>query len=289
VPLWDDDAEYIKEKQREVDQGFPTCQCSNCDNAASVQLINNLLLANQDNFDDILLDKYIPTTIPDLTDKYPKKCVPTQKRKFTPEEVASLNLLKSDLITAMKKLYDSVVAPGGALIASDLFDHEEAEALVFKMHTINSRDDVRLLIGGECFSGQLDTLLKMIQDFRLADEINHPSSPVKHSKINSGPCGYQLRPSALGPKESTSRTPDNPAGVKTVDSPAETTQTKKAKDAEKREQRARDRTVSAQLKAEEESRKRKRKEQVARIMAESWANHQCAEPHTNPDPMLSNL
>ncbi|EFP76488.1 uncharacterized protein PGTG_02929 [Puccinia graminis f. sp. tritici CRL 75-36-700-3] len=289
IPLWLDDPEYLKEQQREKDEGFHACRCSNCEPGASLTLINNLPLANRENFDDILLDRFTPISVPDITAKYPKKRIATRKRKFSPEETCALNVLKCELITAMHDMYDTVVAPGGTLVGADLFDNDEAEALAFNLDNIHTRDNVRAVIGGECFAGQLDALLRLILEFVLEDAVGHQPSAIKHSKKNGGTSGYQLRLNSQGPIQLIGQH-DNDSGVISANqagSHVVKLKSRKELQAEKREHKATERKISAEMKAQEELRKKLRKEQVARIMADAWANHQPDDGQANIDPGLA--
>ncbi|KAA1131707.1 ATP-dependent DNA helicase sgs1 [Puccinia graminis f. sp. tritici] len=216
VPLWEDDPAYIKEKDREVKAGFAPCRCSNCAVYESAKLVKHLVLANQDNFDAILDDTFDVPSIPDISHKFPPKRQSPHKRKFRDEELA--------------------------------------EAIAYNLDNIATIDDIRSLIGGQCFPGQLEKLLALVIDF-------------KHAQVTQNSTHHS-------PKSAKTTGPQFPGGniqtLATADGNAEASicvqrKTKKAIAAEKREEKAREKAISLE-------RDRKRKEQVAMIMAQTWAD-----------------
>ncbi|POW10831.1 hypothetical protein PSTT_05774 [Puccinia striiformis] len=106
IPLWFDDPAYIIEWEREKFVGFAACQCSNCLPAKGLALLNNLVFADQNNFDQIVTDDFQPPFIVDLKHKYPVKRAGTRKRKFNDMDRASLDVFREELVDKLAEFYD---------------------------------------------------------------------------------------------------------------------------------------------------------------------------------------
>ncbi|EFP86717.2 uncharacterized protein PGTG_13099 [Puccinia graminis f. sp. tritici CRL 75-36-700-3] len=291
VPLRFDDPEYIKEVAREAKEGFRKCQCSNCEVASSDTLVKNLPLADEDNFDDILANNFIPHSLPDLTSKYPKKKPVARKRKYSAEEMTNLNTLKTVLIDEMRELYESVVQPGGAFAASDLFGLEEADSLALNYLSIITPEDVCSYIGGQCFAGQLQRLADLISKFKLSNgQMAHGPRP-KAAKLTQLDAQLDTNPAetALQGSAALVDTQDGGNEGQLSETVFGRTMTKKEMAAAKRDQKQAERIEKARLKEIELERNRQRKQQVAGIMADSWAEHMQGPSRSNIDPDLHKL
>jgi hypothetical protein len=66
----------------------------------------------------------------------------------------------------LKEYYNSLDVSAGELDMDDLFGPDEAKNLAINYSQIKSLGDVRELIGGECFAGQLRWILNQIQKFQ---------------------------------------------------------------------------------------------------------------------------
>ncbi|OAV90351.1 hypothetical protein PTTG_28352 [Puccinia triticina 1-1 BBBD Race 1] len=189
-----------------------------------------------------------------------------------------LNTFKLHLINAMKNMYNSLTPPGGVLTSEDLFHNDEAEAIVFNLHNISTKDDIRSLIGGQSFSGQLDKLDKLVAKFKsMQEDSNTEGFSQKFSKLNGSntqtpmePNGSELRalsghlenePLLNGQPEPSGRAPHK---------------TKREIAAEKRQQKAKEKALSLE-------REQKRKEQVAEIMAQTWEKYNGEKTSKNTD------
>ncbi|KAH9454511.1 hypothetical protein Pst134EB_014587 [Puccinia striiformis f. sp. tritici] len=172
IPLWFDDPAYIIERGQEKFVGFAPCQCSNCLPVEGLALLNNLVFANQNNFNQIVTDDFQPPFIADLKHKYPAKRAGTQKIKFNDMDRASLDVFREELGHKMAEFYNKQDVSGGDVEASDSFGTKRAELLVTNLHNIKSPSDIRDHIGGECFDGQLQWLMNAISSFKINQEAN---------------------------------------------------------------------------------------------------------------------
>ncbi|KAI7959703.1 hypothetical protein MJO28_003494 [Puccinia striiformis f. sp. tritici] len=133
----------------------------------------------------------------DLKHKYPTKRSGTRKRKFNEMDRARLNVFKDDLVERLAIHFGEQDCAGGEIEASDFFGPNEAELLVTNLHIIECPSDIRKLIGGECFVGQLQWLMDAITIFKLNQEANpasqqtskpaskkhQPTSPLAHTAL----------------------------------------------------------------------------------------------------------
>jgi hypothetical protein len=174
IPLWKDDPTYLAEVAREQAAGMPQCRCSNCDPAASDQVIKNLVWADQSNFDQILDGTFTTKEVYDLKHKYPQKSSTLKKRKFTEADNLEILDFSTRLVGDLHRHYNSIVSPKGAIDASYLFDEDDAKAILSCFDHIYSATDLRGVIGGDCFVGQCEWIFDWIIGFRLS-----PSSTVE--------------------------------------------------------------------------------------------------------------
>ncbi|KNE89797.1 hypothetical protein PSTG_16756 [Puccinia striiformis f. sp. tritici PST-78] len=187
VPLWQDDPEYIREKEREVKAGMCKCLCSNCAAEEAKKLMANLAFANQDNFDDIIQDKYQTNEVRNLTTKYPAKRAALRKRKIPDIETPIMESFKAQLTSDLHKHYDQTFGADEPHSADKVFGEEEGQAIVSYMHHINTPEDVRGIIGGECFDGQLLWLFQAITLFKTQQQQNTGPRPHKKARVTSAP------------------------------------------------------------------------------------------------------
>ncbi|PLW42578.1 hypothetical protein PCASD_05306 [Puccinia coronata f. sp. avenae] len=168
IPLSLDDPNYIKEAAREREAGFTPCTCSNCAAPQAIKLIKNLAYANKDNFDLIISDQFAPgLQQASYLSKLPPKKARMRKRKIPESEQHVLDEFKDNLIKEFESFYTSLVGSEVSLHAENLFGMEEANALASYLHLINTTDDVRVVIGGECVPGQLQWILKKTKEYNF--------------------------------------------------------------------------------------------------------------------------
>ncbi|PLW09339.1 hypothetical protein PCASD_19646 [Puccinia coronata f. sp. avenae] len=168
IPLSLEDPNYIKEAAREREAGFTPCTCSNCAAPQAIKLIKNLAYANKDNFDLIISDQFAPgLQQASYLSKLPPKKARMRKRKIPESEQHVLDEFKDNLIKEFESFYTSLVGSEVSLHAENLFGMEEANALASYLHLINTTDDVRVVIGGECVPGQLQWILKKTKEYNF--------------------------------------------------------------------------------------------------------------------------
>ncbi|PLW06970.1 hypothetical protein PCASD_24525 [Puccinia coronata f. sp. avenae] len=122
VPLWEDDPNYIREVQRQREAAMPPCNCSNCAPAAAATLMDSLLVATKDNFDDIMANNFVGPKNVNLKHKYPPQANAIRKRKFTEDDKNEIEAFTTELSNDLHIYYDTEISPGGTLHGADLFD-----------------------------------------------------------------------------------------------------------------------------------------------------------------------
>ncbi|KAH9464460.1 hypothetical protein Pst134EB_003994 [Puccinia striiformis f. sp. tritici] len=219
IPLWHDDPAYVREKERQESQGMCRCLCSNCEPTKSKTLVKNLVFANKDNFDNILQDTYQPTEARDLTHKYPPKRVSLRKRKVPEAERPIMEEFMAQLTTDLHKHYDTTFGAGGPLGSSDIFGAEEADAIATYMHHIRTPGDIRGIIGGECFDGQLLWLFEAISSFKTQQEKNTTPVPKKKARVTSAPACLSTNAPRFTRHSGSSNTTEIPVTISPVVGP----------------------------------------------------------------------
>ncbi|POW03994.1 hypothetical protein PSTT_10689 [Puccinia striiformis] len=184
VPLWADDPVYINERAREEEADMPMCRCSNCAPEAAEVLVECLLCANVDNFDDIMNDSFTRPWNYDISSKYPSKVSAPRKRKFKEEDTEELEDFAMMLVTDLHHYYDTEVSPGGVLLPSFLFGKDDCDAILASLEHINEIGDLRGVIGGECFIGQYEWLFnfKWIINYK-ANELAGRPAPAQPTHV----------------------------------------------------------------------------------------------------------
>jgi hypothetical protein len=165
IPVSFNDPGYIRERSHEIEAGMSPCACSNCAKPEAATLLDNLVFANKDNFDQIISDQFLTSETHDIGHKYPSKQTSLRKRKIPDADRPEFDSFKCQLISNSHDDYISWFGPG-LFPPGDVFGNEEAEAIVCYMHHINTVNDLRGIIGGKCYDGQLDWLLGQIFAFK---------------------------------------------------------------------------------------------------------------------------
>jgi hypothetical protein len=255
VPLWDDDPAYIKEKQREIKEGMAACGCSNCLRAKAHSLIKNLVFANKDNFDDIAGDRFTTSKLRDISKKYPPKPLVLRKRKIPACDRDRVDAFKTQLIEELHEHYTLHFGTCGPIGAADIFGDEEAEGIIAHMHHINSARDLRGVIGGECFDGQLEWLFTRLSTFKSEPTSGDLTQSTRHKFAKSSSNHVQVplikRSASIATRVLSTAGPRPP--------------TKRAIAAEAARRRLLEKKAQNQLWLESELR---RKEQVAQFLRE---------------------
>ncbi|KAI9627913.1 hypothetical protein KEM48_011929, partial [Puccinia striiformis f. sp. tritici PST-130] len=147
VPLWKDDPAYIAEQQHGVLVKMPN--------------------SNKNNFDEIMADVFTTPLVRNIKSKYPAKKTRYRKRKYNENEDVIVNTFKDELLHDFHEYYNTEIGSGGPVSAEDIFGEQEAEAVVSYLNHMTSARELRGIIGGECFEGQLEWLMQKV--IRLKD------------------------------------------------------------------------------------------------------------------------
>ncbi|PLW21055.1 hypothetical protein PCANC_07322 [Puccinia coronata f. sp. avenae] len=130
---------------------MPPCDCSNCAPAAAATLMDSLLVATKDNFDDIMANNFVGPKNVNLKHKYPPQANAIRKRKFTEDDKNEIEAFTTELSNDLHIYYNTEISPGGTLHGADLFDSDDCVAILAHLALIVNPWFLRLVIGAECF------------------------------------------------------------------------------------------------------------------------------------------
>jgi hypothetical protein len=264
VPLWADDPEYLKEIAREKKEGLAACRCSNCSPQASKKLMEDLIFANQSNFDQILDGDYSPPHPYNIKKKFPQKAAPMKKRKFTEEDTLETSEFSAHLLTDLLQHYNSEVAPDGILVLEDIFCQDDCVAILASLDHILNPKDLRTVIGGDCFEGQSEWIFQWLIQFKSSPQHAMPAACPPNKRKGPPAMTNSMTQEALGvPTKSISQ---EALGVGRPPRPP----TKKALAAEASRKRSLERMEAKEKKAADLIRRR---QQISRIMSDTKAIH----------------
>ncbi|KAA1116312.1 ATP-dependent DNA helicase sgs1 [Puccinia graminis f. sp. tritici] len=259
VPLMADDEAYLNERAREESMGMPKCNCSNCAPEAGRLVMEGLVFANKSNFDDIINDAFVPPISYGLKHKYPKKPSMVKKRKFTEDDEEEIDCFAARLLSDLYLFYDTEVSPGGTILASDLFGKDECVSVLASLENISQVQDLRSVVGGECFVGEAQWLFNWITEFKLKPQtMNTPAGTL--TKAIKKP-----RNTGKASAQAVSTIPD---GVRQAPAPRPPTKRALAQAESRRKSLER----QAAKKREDEI-KEIRRNQIAMIMSQTLADH----------------
>ncbi|KAA1110508.1 ATP-dependent DNA helicase sgs1 [Puccinia graminis f. sp. tritici] len=263
VPLWADDPEYLKEIAREKKEGLAACRCSNCSPQASKKLMEDLIFANQSNFDQILDGDYSPPHPYNIKKKFPQKAAPMKKRKFTEEDTLETSEFSAHLLTDLLQHYNSEVAPDGILVLEDLFCQDDCVAILASLDHILNPKDLWTVIGGDCFEGQSEWIFQWLIQFKSSPQHAMPAACPPNKRKGPPAMTNSMTQEALGVPKSISQ---EALGVGRPPRPP----TKKALAAEASRIRSLERMEAKEKKAADLIRRR---QQISRIMSDTKASH----------------
>jgi hypothetical protein len=167
VPLTFDDPAYKNEVQHEKDEGFPPCMCSNCMGHLVKPFVQNLKNINRSNFSDYVLNKVRlelqPTSMCHNNHSKGLKRTIEKPIKIKKEEML---ILKDTLKKDCHDFIESSVGTGGTIVPSRFFSDSEAQAIVRNINHICDESDMRRVINGEVFRGQIKVLMRTLEEFK---------------------------------------------------------------------------------------------------------------------------
>ncbi|PLW39894.1 hypothetical protein PCASD_07913 [Puccinia coronata f. sp. avenae] len=237
---------------------MPPCNCSNCAPAAAATLMDSLLVATKDNFDDIMANNFVGPKNVNLKHKYPPQANAIRKRKFTEDDKNEIEAFTTELSNDLHIYYDTEISPGGTLHGADLFDSDDCVAILAHLALIVNPRFLRLVIGAECFKGQHVWLFDWITSFKTRPTQYQPSQQAAHIHEDH----TSKRPKRYGSLAHAQPTapPSSSIQLGMLTKKAQASETSRKKSLE-RQKAKEDREAIAQ----------KRRIQVAQIMAGTWA------------------
>jgi hypothetical protein len=129
-------------------------------------LVNNLKNLNQSNFKNYILNLVPMTSDPTTTTIKQTKVIEMKKRAIpvilTKAETIEL---KEALEKDCHKFIETAVGTGGRIVPCRFFGKTETEAIVNNVNKICDADDMKRVIGGEAFKGQIEVLMRSIDNF----------------------------------------------------------------------------------------------------------------------------
>ncbi|KAA1123854.1 ATP-dependent DNA helicase sgs1 [Puccinia graminis f. sp. tritici] len=171
VPMDRDDANYLREEIRELDEDFPPCKCSNCAPEEAEMLRTNMSMISNDNFES-LLDH--PDSLYD-----PQTCQPTsakrtrcqKKKPCLPNPI--IDQFVVTLVDNFNRFFRDTYGKARSFLPAELFSSLEANEIANNLDCITSQRDIDKYIGGEMIDGQLEMLHNCILNFREGTEFKN--------------------------------------------------------------------------------------------------------------------
>ncbi|KAA1108559.1 hypothetical protein PGT21_017097 [Puccinia graminis f. sp. tritici] len=170
IPMSKDDLRYLHEEQREIEQGFPKCRCSNCDPEGAITLSQNICRLTNKNFSDVVNDKENlprPTINPFVQKKTRQPCKPAPKELTSVLKEFSVHLVKAFEVFFWKKFPKSA-----SFLPEDLFGLDRAHSIAQHVATIERPQDILKDLGGAPVHGQLDLIYECVVKFRQGDRFD---------------------------------------------------------------------------------------------------------------------
>ncbi|KAA1084514.1 hypothetical protein PGT21_029971 [Puccinia graminis f. sp. tritici] len=165
IPMSTDDEKYLEEKKREIEEGFPTCRCSNCFPDEATQLYENMRELTLDNFSDAVLN---PAILP-IAATVPFDSIPRKRRPARKDLSPVLLQFSESLLKEFEKFFWVQFPEAATFSPKDLFNFEQAKDIARHIPEIKEPDDILDDIGGGSVEGQQELLYDYVVKFREGD------------------------------------------------------------------------------------------------------------------------
>jgi hypothetical protein len=168
IPMSTNNIHYIREQQREIDKGFPKCQCSNGLPEEAIQLYDRLRELTEDNFSDVINNpNCIPTTLYVPLDKKTRGRGP--QKKELPHVLWNFACL---LVKSFEIFFWEKYPQAASFLPEHLFSLVEASNVVRHIPDIQSPKNILVDIGGNPVDGQLEFIYNLVVQFQNGNTFN---------------------------------------------------------------------------------------------------------------------
>ncbi|KAH9460361.1 hypothetical protein MJO29_004358 [Puccinia striiformis f. sp. tritici] len=174
IPLSTDDEGYISEMQREVEKGFPPCRCSNCLPIQAELLMNNITCMSTENFDDFVL-KDFDANDPLLKPPPTKPATRVHMKASLP--IDGVEPFCKDLLAMAATWINSKLTPRSFIQAKNVFNQSHVDAILAKIDSIGTEEDVRVVVGGKFIDGLVGKVHHAIMEFKAGNIY------IEHTKV----------------------------------------------------------------------------------------------------------
>ncbi|KAI7952133.1 hypothetical protein MJO28_007817 [Puccinia striiformis f. sp. tritici] len=170
IPINCDDLNYLHKQNREIDEGFPCCKCSNCAPEEANLLRANMRKLKVSNFEDSLDHPENLIHEPPLTANIPLKKSHRAQASKAHQLSSALNHLASIFVEEFNILFYEKYGRVPRFLPSKLFGFVEANYIAGEFDNIKGTKEIGDLIGGESMDGQLDMLYECVVKFKSSEE-----------------------------------------------------------------------------------------------------------------------
>ncbi|EFP74253.1 uncharacterized protein PGTG_00209 [Puccinia graminis f. sp. tritici CRL 75-36-700-3] len=264
IPMSKDDIRYLEEEQREIEEGFPKCQCSNCLPEEATQLYKNMRELTLDNFSDAIVD---PDLLPSTN--YVPFDGPSRRRGPQKKELPVVLLeFAGSLVEQFETFFWETFPEAASFLPHDLFNLEQAENIARHLPEINSSDDILVDIGGGSVEGQVEFIYECVVKFCQGNIFhNHvvdEGEKRKQTEIDKKAKRQKVRSKANG--KSDEQIEEERTRLAEKHATAEVEKARKLVAAEKR----RNETIKRKEIAEREKEEKKRKWEQDKVYLEGY-------------------
>ncbi|PLW28600.1 hypothetical protein PCANC_24607 [Puccinia coronata f. sp. avenae] len=163
IPTNRDDPNYMKEEQREINEGFPLCKCSNCAPKEAEMLQKKMSVMDIDNF-EALLDQPESFSDPKLVPKKKRRAGGHKNHTKAPEELT--NELAAVLVVEFKNFFCEKYGTATSSLPEEHFAELEAENVAERLNNIQGAEEIKDLIGGKTINAELEMLYNCVVNFQ---------------------------------------------------------------------------------------------------------------------------
>jgi hypothetical protein len=164
------DPNYLRKKEREVLEGFPMCQCSNCQPEKSSWLMENLQEMDVHNFDSMVLFSELNPPVVNPVGPTLRKLAETEKLGGFPKNMdPTLVAFANHLSEQFNNFFKIHMGNDPEYNAEELFGIESAKCIAHGMKDSTTREHIRKMIGGESMNGQVNMLFECVKTFWSGD------------------------------------------------------------------------------------------------------------------------
>ncbi|POW18746.1 hypothetical protein PSHT_05506 [Puccinia striiformis] len=178
IPLSNDDPNVISEKNREANNGFARCLCSNCEPESAEDLVLGLKYLSITNFKPNIVNPELDFLLPVLS--------ATQKTGSAPLD-GELENLAVELVKWFAGYYKENISPSHAEFKpGERFRLFDARRMALAHHNNLSADLLEKAIGGESIDGQMDFLQSRIDEYVKTERFLDYLSKINEAREQGG-------------------------------------------------------------------------------------------------------